>query len=114
MCEAVTAVQLNRIAALNDSLRRSFLGGQVLLTPGIYDLPEADQSAVLEKVMTFDAFDSEDDPYGEHDFGCVEHAGKRYFFKIDYYDKGMEYRSADPANPEVTVRVLTIMTALEY
>jgi hypothetical protein len=39
---------------------------------------------------------------------------ERYFFKVDCYDKTMEYGSEDPANPEVTTRVLTIGTAGDY
>jgi hypothetical protein len=26
------------------------------------------------------------DPYGEHDFGSFELAGEKFFWKIDYYD----------------------------
>lgn len=26
------------------------------------------------------------DPYGEHDFGCIDICGCRYFWKIDCYE----------------------------
>jgi hypothetical protein len=43
-----------RIAELNDLLRKTFfVGGRVVTTPGIRALPEADQSAIREKVETF-------------------------------------------------------------
>jgi hypothetical protein len=40
--------------------------------------------------------------------------GEDYYWKIDYYDHELEFHSPDPANPEVTVRVLTIMRVDEY
>jgi hypothetical protein len=44
----------------------------------------------------------------------VEISGERVFWKIDYYDKSLEYGSEDPADPEQTMRVMTIMLASEY
>ena len=35
-------------------------------------------------------------------------------FKIDYYDSSLCGRSADPADPLLTRRALTIMLAREY
>jgi len=65
-------------------------------------------------VQRFDSFDADNDPHGEHDFGSVEVGGRRVFFKIDYYDPELRYGSPDPANPDVTRRVITIMLASEY
>jgi hypothetical protein len=40
--------------------------------------------------------------------------GRRYFFKVDYYDKSLEFGSEDPADPAQTTRVLTIGEASDY
>jgi len=101
-----------KIAALNDQFRRC--PGKCCLTPGVTALPPARVAGLLALVATFRAFTPENDPYGERDFGAVEMDGTRYFFKIDYYDLAMEFHSPDPADPAVTVRVMTIMRADEY
>jgi hypothetical protein len=104
-----------RIAELNDLCRKAMgIAGKLMLTPGILMLPEADQSAIREKVETFDAFTPDNDPHREHDFGAFEHNGERIFWKIDYYDRSLTEGSEDPADPAQTVRVLTIMLASEY
>jgi hypothetical protein len=103
------------IRRLNDAFRRSLSGGgKVLITPGIAALPFPDQAVILGKVRTFDAFSEDNDPHGEHDFGTIDHADARIFWKIDYYDHSMELGSEDPADPTKTTRVLTIMLADEY
>ena len=104
-----------KIAALNDLARTAMgVAGRVFMTEGIAALPVADQSAIREKVETFDDFTPDNDPYGEHDFGSFEHNGERIFWKIDAYDRAMEYGSEDPSDPSKTTRVLTIMLASEY
>jgi Protein of unknown function (DUF3768) len=65
-------------------------------------------------VQRFDSFNADNDPHGEHDFGAFELAGQRLFFKIDTYDLELSHGSDDPANPNVTRRVITIMLAEEY
>jgi hypothetical protein len=65
-------------------------------------------------VRGFAKFEPANDPYGEHDFGAVDVAGQKFFWKIDYYDSKMEFGSDDPADPAKTTRVLTIMRADEY
>jgi hypothetical protein len=103
------------IADLNDRCRTAMgVCGRLIQTQGISALPDADQSAIREKVETYDTFDAGDDPYHERDFGAFDHAGQMVFWKIDYYDRAYEYGSPDPADPRVTRRVLTIMLASEY
>jgi hypothetical protein len=102
------------IRTLNDALRTTFEGGRVLVTQGVRALPLEVNAAALSAVQAFDAFTPENDPYGEHDFGSFELQGARIMWKIDYYDPSLTGGSEDPADPEVTTRVLTIMLAEEY
>jgi hypothetical protein len=103
-----------KLQALNDALRTTFIGGRVMMTAGIAALPQAAQSEIVEAVQSFDAFSPDNDPHGEHDFAAFEAAGERCMWKIDYYDAAMEYGSDDPSDPACTTRVLTIMLANEY
>lgn len=102
------------IRRLNDELRRSFIGGAVMLTPSVIALGSKAQKAIVAKVRAFDAFDEGNDPFGEHDFGAFEHEGEKVFFKIDYYNREMTWGSENPADPAVTTRVLTIMLSADY
>jgi Protein of unknown function (DUF3768) len=52
--------------------------------------------------------------HDEHDFGSFELGNNKFFWKIEYYDKSMTYGSQDPADPELTTRVLTVMLAEDY
>ena len=106
--------QADRIRLLNDNLRTTFVGGRVFMTQGVANLPEDEKARILLAVQGFAAFDAENDPHGEHDFGSFELAGETYFFKVDYYSPDLKGGSEDPADPEKTTRVLTIMRADEY
>ena len=103
-----------RIRALNDQLRTTGQGGDLVVTRGIAALGTETKAAIYAAVQTFDRFTTDNDPHGEHDFGLIEIAGERIMFKIDYYDSSMTYLSPDPSDPQVTRRVLTILLASEY
>jgi len=103
-----------QIAALNDALRTSGIGGKMLMSQGIANLEDPLRDLVVSAVMYFDNFTEDNDPYGEHDFGSATIQGMKVFWKIDYYDKSCSYRSENPADPTITTRVLTIMLAEEY
>jgi hypothetical protein len=102
------------IRTLNDRLRTTFSGGQILLTPGVNAIKSDTTQRVTDAVLCFDDFTPDNDPYGTHDFGMVDIDGERVMFKVDAYDKNHEYGSPNPADPSVTSRVLTILLASEY
>jgi hypothetical protein len=133
MSAAVAAAreQTARIARLNDLARRAMgVACTAVATVGFRSLPDADQSRVRELIETYDAFDEDNDPHGERDFGCIYQLSdgqwtterprshhderERVFWKLDYHDRDLQFGSEDAANPAITRRVLTIMLADEY
>ena len=69
---------------------------------------------MIGAVIDFDDFTVDNDPYGEHDFGTLDVMGHKICWKIDYFDEHMDCASPDPADANVTSRILTIMLASEY
>ena len=108
------ASRSDRIRDLNDEFRTTLEGGRCLFTAGVSDLGIPFATAAISAVRAFEEFTSENDPYGEHDFGSFAVGEERLFWKIDYYDLSLEFGSNDPADPTQTKRVLTIMLAEEY
>ena len=104
----------DRIRVLNDNFRSTFVGGQVVMTQGVDAVPIDSKARVILAVQSFSNFTEDNDPHREHDFGSFNVEGETYFFKVDYYSLDMESGSEDPADPNVTTRVLTIMRADEY
>ena len=105
---------MSDIATLNDKFRRSFINGEVLLSAGITAMDAEDKANIVSLVQNFNDFNEDNDPYGEHDFGAFDYKDEKILWKIDYYDLNHKYMSEDPSNPDITNRVLTIMTVYEY
>ena len=103
-----------KIRELNDRFRTTMTDGRVMMTAGVDALPSDVKAMVVRKVATFTDFNADNDPHSEHDFGSFTLAGRKFFFKLDYFDMAMEFGSEDPADPSKTTRVLTIMLAEEY
>ena len=103
-----------RIRELNDQLRRTAVGGRVVITPGIHALGTAAVCQVLASVANFENFSEDNDPWGERDCAILTVNGRRVLFKIDYYDLQLQCHSADASDPAVTQRVMTVMLAEEY
>jgi Protein of unknown function (DUF3768) len=120
--------QAEAIARLNDRARQAMgLACRMMVTQGFLALRPKDQSCARELVETFDAFTQDNDPHGERDFGAIYQTSEvqwtsmkpaepteTIFWKIDYFDLSLEWASEDPANPAITIRILTIMLADEY
>lgn len=104
----------DRIRALNDDLRRHLIGGGAVMTPGIAALGSDLVERVVKTLAAFDDFHHDNAPHQEHDFGMFEVDGHQVMFKIDYYDKTLSHHSPDPADPDVTERIITLMLAEEY
>jgi Protein of unknown function (DUF3768) len=104
----------DRIRVLNDNFRCTFVGGRVVMTASVNDLPVDTTARVLLAVQSFSNFTKDNDPHREHDFGSFEIDGETYFFKIDYYALDMAGGSENAADPSVTARIMTIMRADEY
>jgi hypothetical protein len=102
------------IRALNDKLRHGEIAGTIVFAGSIAQAEYEEHIAAAGAVEAYEAFDSENDPHCEHDFGSFTIGEKSYFWKIDYYDLAMENLSPDPADPKVTNRVLTIFYAEDY
>ena len=103
-----------RIRALNDELRQHLNGGMAVITVGVAALGPAAVERIVKTIAVFDDFCHANDPHEEHDFGSFEADGQKIFFKIDYFDRDLSMHSPDPADPNVTERVITIMLAEEY
>lgn len=106
--------EVAEIRRLNDTLRTKRQGGRIMITSGIQQLDGQVVCRVLEAVASFDDFNKDNDPHGEHDCAILEVEGLRVLFKIDYYDQTLTMGSENPADPSVTRRVLTVMLAEEY
>ena len=114
-----------QIALLNDALR-DFAAcpghNRIVLTAGIGallgDTSEFSgfrrRAALLRMVRDYRGFDEDTNPHRERDFGSFAFEGVRCFWKIDYYDRDLQFGSDDPSDPNRTCRVLTILRADEY
>ena len=98
------------IARLNDHLRKTGTGGTIVITRGVKHLTGYDAERLAEALAAYDEFDAD----RERDFGTLTLFGADTIWKVDYYDASMEFGSDEPADPNVTTRVLTVMLAQEW
>ena len=63
---------MSDIATLNDTFRRSFINGEVLLSAGLAAMSSEDKANIASLVQNFDNFTPDNDPHGEHDFFSID------------------------------------------
>ena len=97
-----------KIAILNDRFRQTFRGGKIILGDKVRTLSYLEKSHLVQAIKMFSDFNSENDPYREHDFGCVLLNTQRYYFRICCYDLQLQGRSANPHIVGQTRRILII------
>jgi hypothetical protein len=129
--ELTDAEKTDRIRSLNDTARQNpGVACRANMTIGFAALQDHDRHRAVRQIMVFDQFDEGNDPHGEHDFGAiyrlvsgewVHHRpqdekliAETVFWKIDCYDRELEFGSEAPWDSAQTTRVLTIMLASEY
>src|SRR5712664_3326615 len=112
--DTTMSMDTDRIRTLNDELRQQLSGGKAVMTPGIAALGSEAVHRLIQTIAVFDDFCTANDPHGEHDFGAFPFEGVEVFFKIDYFDRSLNFHSPDPADPSVTERVITLILAEEY
>ena len=103
-----------RIRQLNDNLRCLSRGGKIFVTRGVTTLSMGILPEVMKAIAAFNDFTPANDPFGEHDYAAVLVGTHKVYWKIDYYDRSMQYGSPNAADPEVTTRVMTVFLASEY
>jgi hypothetical protein len=93
-----------KIIELNDQLRTTFKGGRVQMTRNVYDLDDRLRGRALSVMARYNKFDES----SEHDVGVFIFAGYSFEWRIEYRGKDDFGVSPDPADPELTFRVLTL------
>ena len=83
-----------------------------MVTQGI--AARSDVWDIVQQIRRYNSFGSDTDTHGEHDFGSIEVNGQRIFWKIDYYGEDLASSAPDPANADITTRVMTIGLLAEY
>jgi len=112
--EVLSRDKVAEIRRLNDQFRTTFRGGQIVLTQSVADLPDMVKAAALCEVQKFSAFTEKNDPTNEHDFLAFELCNRCFIFSIVYFDLKLEHGSPDPADPNVTRRIGTLMMAHDW
>ena len=94
----------SKIIELNDQFRTTFKGGRVQMTPDFYGLDPRLRGRALCVMSRYKSFDED----SEHDRGVFIFAGYSFEWHIEYRSRDGTGVSPDPADPDKTLRVLTL------
>ena len=103
--------RIEAIARLNDQAR-SGQNVRLFFTSGVEALGH--QAQIMDLVATYSDFWPDNDLLGERDFWVFTFRDVKLYWKVDYYDEQMINGSPDPADPNLTTRVLTILLPIEW
>ncbi|MCJ8271291.1 MAG: DUF3768 domain-containing protein [Psychrosphaera sp.] len=106
-----TAIEV--VATLNDEFRQAICGAEVRKSPSLENVSQFTREGIYTAVRMFDNFESDANPHPEHEFGVLKFGGQLINWQIDYFNRALNGASADPCNPALTKRVMTISTATE-
>jgi len=101
------------IARLNDQLRTTGTGGTIMITQNVKRITGFDAAVLTKTLAEYSHFDA-DNEHHERDFGAMTLWGWDLLFKVDYYCPSLKFASEDPADPQKTHRVLTVMLASDW
>lgn len=96
-----------KIVQLNDELRKTFRGGRVQMTAAVYTLDPQLRGRALWAMARYNRFAND----SEHDWGVMIFAGYSFEWHIEYRATNGAGLSPDPADPDKTLRVLTLYIA---
>ncbi len=91
--------EYNGIRVLNDNFRSTFIGGHVVFTSGVSELPIDVKAKALLMVKTFKDFTPDNDPHGEHDFGSFEVARQHVLLEDRLLRSRLSMRIRRPERP---------------
>jgi hypothetical protein len=108
MTRCVKSVRdFTKIIELNDQLRVTFKGGRVQMTPAVWALNTQLRHRALAGLSSYKTFADGT----EHDRGVMILDDHSFEWRIEYRGKDGTGFSPDPADPEKTLRVLTLYAA---
>lgn len=97
--------ELMKIGFLNSDCMKK---NQILISPKVQTLSAEDQKILMQMIRDYDSSEDDDYPFGEYNSGNLTHQGEHYIWNIDYFDFNLREPSFEPANWNLTRRVLTL------